>query len=221
MSKQIWSPDLVIAEIRRLHAAGSDITQSRMGAIDSRLTSAAIRYFGSWRAAVEAAGIDYSQVAALGRQKRAQKITKWTQERILEEIRRLHEAGEDLSSAVVRRKYLPLYATARRKEHFGSWAKAVAAAGVDYNLVKRGARERRRENADWKRRLLEDWRHEAQESPHQGDAADSPGQGEGTSSAWLKDLLREKLAELYERLGGEDLAAVRERIRQLIERATA
>jgi len=192
-----------------------------MEAIDSKLTSAAIRYFGSWRAAVEAAGIDYSQVAALGRQKRAQKITKWTQERILEEIRRLYEAGEDLSSAVVRRKYLPLYATARRKEHFGSWAKAVTAAGVDYSRVKRGAKERRRENTDWKRRLLEDWQHGAQQPSSQADAEDSAHATEGTSSAWLKELLKEKLTELYERLGGEDATALKERIRQLIDRATA
>ncbi|MGQ9524726.1 MAG: homing endonuclease associated repeat-containing protein [Armatimonadota bacterium] len=221
MSKQIWSPELIIAEIRRLHAAGSDITQSRMEAIDGKLTSAAIRYFGSWGAAVEAAGIDYSQVAALGRQRRAQKVTKWTQERILEEIRRLYEAGEDLSSAVVRRKYLPLYATARRKVYFGSWAKAVTAAGVDYSLVKHGARERRRESADWKRRLLEDWRQGAQQSPPEVSSESKPSSADAGSSAWLKELLKEKLAELYEKQGGEDATAVRERIRQLIDRSTA
>ncbi|MGB9619947.1 MAG: homing endonuclease associated repeat-containing protein, partial [Armatimonadota bacterium] len=157
MSKRRWSPELIIAEIRRLHSIGSDITQSRVEAIDSKLTSAAVRYFGSWRAAVEAAGIDYSEVAALGKQRRVSKIKKWSNERILEEIRRLYEAGEDLSSAEVWRKHLDLYATARRKEHFGSWASAVFAAGVDYGVVKQSAQERRRQAADWKRRLLQEW----------------------------------------------------------------
>jgi|YNPNPStandDraft_1061719.scaffolds.fasta_scaffold26669_2 hypothetical protein len=218
MSKRRWSPELIIAEIRRLHSTGSDITQSRVEAIDSKLTSAAVRYFGSWRAAVEAAGIDYSEVAALGKQRRVSKIKKWTNERILEEIRRLYEAGEDLSSAEVRRKHLDLYATARRKEHFGSWASAVLAAGVDYGVVKRSAQERRRQAADWKRRLLQEWENPALQATSEAEQGTAEAERGSSSGAWLRDLLKEKLMELYEQLGGEASAAVQQRIRELIER---
>jgi len=217
MSKRRWSPDLIASEISRLHSAGIDITQGRMEAIDSRLTSAAIRYFGSWRAAVQAAGIDYEQVAAIGKARRAEKVTKWTQERILAEIRRLHQEGEDLSPAVIRRKYLSLYATARRKEHFGSWAEAVTAAGVDYASVKQVAQRNRRERAGWKRRLLEEWQANASDadSGHAGRQETS----ERTSSSWLQGLLQEKLAEVYEN-PGQDAEQVHHAIKALMESVT-
>jgi gamma-glutamyl:cysteine ligase YbdK (ATP-grasp superfamily) len=155
----------------------------------------------------------------LGKQRRVSKIKKWTNERILEEIRRLYEAGEDLSSAEVRRKHLDLYATARRKEHFGSWASAVLAAGVDYGVVKRSAQERRRQAADWKRRLLQEWENPALQTASEAEQANTEAERGSSSGAWLRDLLKEKLVELYEQLGGEASAAVQQRIRELIERA--
>ncbi|HEY3282700.1 MAG TPA: hypothetical protein VGN26_10535, partial [Armatimonadota bacterium] len=154
MSKRIWSAERILEEIRRLHASGSEITQSKVETIDSRLTSAAVRYFGSWRAAVVSAGIDYRGVAETGRKRRSEKMTKWSKDSILQQIRDLNLRGEDLSSSVVRRKHLALYATARRPEHFGSWSQAVTAAGIDYGRVRQGSQERRREAGDWKRRLL-------------------------------------------------------------------
>lgn len=196
MSKRIWSPDLITAEIRRLHGSGSDITQSWVESIDSRLTSAAIRYFGSWRAAVEAAGINYTPVAEVGRKRRSEKMTKWSRESILEEIRRLHEQGEDLASSVVRRKHLALYATARRKEHFGSWSEAVTAAGIDYDAVKQESQARRKRMGDWKRRLLLEWEQPAAAEPVTAGAAEP----ELASAApdWARDLLHEKLSEIYD-----------------------
>ncbi|MBW3622638.1 MAG: hypothetical protein KY468_04430, partial [Armatimonadetes bacterium] len=172
--------------------------------IDSRLTSAAIRYFGSWRAAVEAAGIDYESVALVGRRRRSEKITKWTQESILEEICRLYRAGEDLTSTNVRRKHLSLYATARRKDHFGSWANALAEAGIDYATLKQQAKARRREEEDWKEQLLSDY-----EEGHEGDrlrkAAVRVDTGEPTARGnWARELIRERLAEMVESYGGLD-----------------
>ena len=196
MSRQIWNREKILDEIMQLYASGYDITQSRMEALDSRLTSAAIRYFGSWRAAVEAAGIDYEGVAALGRQRRAEKITKWTRETILEEIRRLHGSGEDLTSTNVRRKYLSLYATARRPDHFGSWANALTEAGIDYAALKRDARAKRRDDEDWKDQLLADY--EKGEAPRLKAARAEAGEPSAKGN-WARELVRERLAELYER----------------------
>lgn len=230
MSKQKWTQDLIAGEIRRLSAAGHELMQSRIAAIDSRLTSAAIRYYGSWGAAVAAAGIDYARVAAAGRQSRSAKVTKWTSVRIQEEIRGLHEAGEELSSAVVRRKHLALYATARRKEHFGSWAAAVTAAGINYDGVKQDATARRRRQARWKKQLLADHRAsprllKAPALPEAYVTASEPrlDLGDGSDGAappqsqWWRGLLLEKLAEIYEHQTSElpDVAAV---LKQLIDR---
>jgi hypothetical protein len=216
VSRQIWSREKIQAEIAQIHDSGFDITQSRMEAIDSRLTSAAIRYFGSWRAAVEAAGIDYAAVAAAGRRRRSEKITKWSKESILEEIRRLHAAGEDLSSTVVRRKYLSLYATARRKDHFGSWAEALSAAGIDYASIKKQSRERRRQDLDWKEQLIKDYdqnrlRTKMKEPRVIVEKTSLPPD-------WAKELIRERLAELYEREKDPEGQSVR-RLQALIRRS--
>ena len=207
MSQRSWSNERIVEEIGRLHATGFDITQSRVESLDSRLTSAAIRYFGSWRDAVEAAGIDYETVASLGRLRRRDKITKWTQETIVEEIRRLHAQGEDLTSTVVRSSHLSLYATARRKDHFGSWSAALAAAGIDYAGLKQDARERRRRDPDWTRQLLADLKAAAERPPADADGSDSdpatplPG--------WARDLVKERLSEIQEGAAKVDPATIR------------
>lgn len=221
MSRQIWSREKILEEIMQLYASGYDITQTRMEALDSRLTSAAIRYFGSWRAAVEAAGIDYAGVAAVGRRRRAEKITKWTRESILEEIHRLYGIGEDLTSTNVRRKYLSLYATARRKDHFGSWANALAEAGIDYAALKKAARARRREDEDWKEQLLADYEKEV--SPRMKAVRVEAGEPSAKGN-WARELVRERLAELYERdergvgAGNEGEGSLLKRLQALLQR---
>ena len=221
MSRQIWSREKILEEIMQLYASGYDITQSRMEALDSRLTSAAIRYFGSWRAAVEAAGIDYEGVAALGKRRRAEKITKWTRETILEEIRRLHGAGEDLTSTNVRSKYLSLYATARRPDHFGSWANALSEAGIDYAALKKDSRAKRRGGEDWKEQLLADY--EREDDPRRGRMKASRAEaGEPSAKGnWARELVRERLAELYERepvAAGDSQGSLLKRLQALLHR---
>ena len=56
------------------------------------LLAAGIRYFGTWRAAIEAAGIPYDSV---------RKYRDWSKERIIETIQRLEKDG--------RRSLLPLH----------------------------------------------------------------------------------------------------------------
>lgn len=216
MSRQIWSREKIIDEIAKLYRSGFDITQTRMESIDSKLTSAAIRYFGSWKAAVQAAGIDYEDVAAVGRQRRSQKITKWTKETILDEIRRLNRAGEDLTSTVVRQKYLSLYATARRKDHFGSWASALDAAGIDYSSLKQAARARRKEDHDWKSQLLEDYHNTS--TPRRLTNRVFVEAKETTALAgWARELVRERLTELYEQEDSPEEEKIR-RLQTLIQK---
>lgn len=217
MSRQKWSRERVIQEILRLHSAGADLTQGRVEAIDSRLVSAAIRYFGSWKSAVEATGLDYSPIAAKGRKRRSEKITRWTREKILEEIRRLAGMGEDLSSAVVRYKHLSLYATARRKEHFGSWASAVEAAGFSYDWVMRASKKRRKAEAEWKRQLLRDYYQEQKNIKGAEPPLNLPPKP-STPNEWIENLLKERLEEAYESSPPEQVQQLTQALQEVLLR---
>ncbi len=52
------------------------------------LVRAAAWHYGTWRLAVEAAGVDYEKLS---------RYTRWSRERIIERIRELHKEGADLS----------------------------------------------------------------------------------------------------------------------------
>jgi len=60
-----WTKARIIARIRQLHSQGQDISYRGIRAYQQYLLTAARHRenFGSWRAAVEAAGIDYDQLA--------------------------------------------------------------------------------------------------------------------------------------------------------------
>jgi len=60
-----WTKARVVARIQQLHSQGQDISYRGIKAYQQYLLTAARRRenFGSWRAAVEAAGIDYDQLA--------------------------------------------------------------------------------------------------------------------------------------------------------------
>ncbi|MHB9024768.1 MAG: hypothetical protein ACYC7E_11440 [Armatimonadota bacterium] len=86
------------------------------------LVHAAQRVFGSWGAAVEAAGFDYSKI---------RRYRKWSRERVLERIRMHHAKGEDLSWRNVAYTLDPaLAAAALREGRFDSWAEALRTAGL-------------------------------------------------------------------------------------------
>lgn len=66
----------------------------------------------------------------------------WTAEMVLERIKARHDSGLAINSADVDSQDEPLAGAARRL--FGSWGKAVTAAGYDYEAVKKEARNRPR-----------------------------------------------------------------------------
>ncbi len=58
-----WSPEKLIAKIRELHAAGADLSDRNVNLLAGAMYGAAGTHFGSWPAAVEAAGIEYREVS--------------------------------------------------------------------------------------------------------------------------------------------------------------
>jgi hypothetical protein len=155
MPKRKWTAELVVEQIRALHKKGEDLTTGAAEARNGPLVSAGERYFGNWPKALEAAGLDAASIKAIGRQRRVERISKWSRGKIISELRRLHSQGEDLSWSNMERKYQALCAAAVKKAYFGSWSKALDAAGVDYAEIKKRAREARRWRGHWRRELVE------------------------------------------------------------------
>lgn len=127
-----WSKESIIQEIQQLSAQGVDLSFRAMALSQhNAMVYAAIRpkYFGNWRAALEAAGLASEEIY---------RYRSWEQEGILEEIRRLKSEGMDLSSKAMDESSNRLIATARRR--FGNWGKALESAGIDYDEVRRRKR---------------------------------------------------------------------------------
>lgn len=127
-SKQ-WTKESIAEEIRQLAEQGVELSYSNVVIHHLPLMRAAMRYYGSWRDAVKAAGVDYDSV---------RKYRTWSRPRIIQRIRELHERGEDLSWRNVSTNLDPqLAAAATKPKHFGSWRRAIEAAGIDYQEVRR------------------------------------------------------------------------------------
>ena len=124
--KQQWTRNEIIKRICELHDAGEDLLdpQFKVRHRSLYLAACAHRYFGSWRRAIEAAGLNHEKM----RESRV-----WTKPRILRTIKRLAQEGQPLGWAFIEQHEPGIYRAARRKENFGSWAGALAAAGVGDN----------------------------------------------------------------------------------------
>jgi len=122
-----WTREKIIREILRREAEGLPLSlgSSRMGG-DSKLYQAGSRIFGSWGNAIKAAGVA---------PERGNAHDRWPPSRILTKIRSLARRKSPPRPGELKRRYGSLMNAARR--HFGSWTKAVVAAGVDPDKLRR------------------------------------------------------------------------------------
>lgn len=127
MTSRRWTKESIIQDIQQLSQQGVDLSYSNVSVHYLPLMRAATRYYGSWAEAIKAAGLDYSRI---------RKYRRWNRQRIIERIRELYEQGEDLSWRNVMTRLDPqLAAAATKPKHFGSWRKAIEAAGISYQEV--------------------------------------------------------------------------------------
>ena len=122
MPAKLWDKPRIIQALRKAHQAGGDLSFTTMKATKSGLLCAAVDHFGSYRAAVAAAGIDYTQVH--------RRPAIWNRRRVADLLRDLHRQGADLRESRVARNVPGLEPAARH--YFGSYRKAVLAAGLKY-----------------------------------------------------------------------------------------
>lgn len=117
-----WSAQMVAEEIRKWHDEGKPLYSHHVRKNFQELLAAGIRYFGSWKNAVETAGITYQEV---------RRYQDWSKELIVAKIQELYQQGVDLSfRAMMLSKYNSMVYAAIRPNHFGSWKNALAAAGL-------------------------------------------------------------------------------------------
>ncbi len=128
-----WTRERIIREIQRLRRDGADLSHSGAKRRCQYLVVTARRaeHFGTWQAAVQAAGLDYGTV---------RKHESWTQEKIVARIRELQRQGEPLSHQEAKRSWPSLVSAASSPRFFGSWARAVEAAGLPYDSVRKTTR---------------------------------------------------------------------------------
>jgi hypothetical protein len=122
--KRVWTDKKVVDELRALHQAGTPLYGYYLvkNGYES-LFRGAIKRFGSWKKAVEAAGFNYEAV-------RKVRMNYWNKKRVIQEIQRLEKLGIRLSSSAIRRTRCDLLGAGI--VNFGSWCEAVEAAGINY-----------------------------------------------------------------------------------------
>lgn len=127
----VWDKPAILVAIKKLHRQKKDLSYNAMTRRMQPLVSAAAYHFGSYRAAVEKAGIDYATVI---------RRPRWTRPMIIGLIKQAKREGEDLhwSAVTKRRDDLGRAAFASLQPRlFGSWDRALHAAGLDADEVNR------------------------------------------------------------------------------------
>jgi hypothetical protein len=127
----IWNKPSILAALKKLGKQDKDLSYNGLSKSNQSLVSAAAYHFGSYRAAIEAAGIDYADVT---------RRPRWTKQRIISLIKDARRGGNDLhwSAATQRRDDLGRAAFASLQPRlFGSWDRALHAAGLDADEISR------------------------------------------------------------------------------------
>ena len=100
------------------------------------LYTGAKRIFGSWNKALEAAGLDYDALKKKGKSRYP------TSESILNEIKRRQQSGLPITGAkLIYSEHADTALYLRGRKFFGSFKKALEAAGIRYKDVARSERQ--------------------------------------------------------------------------------
>jgi hypothetical protein len=125
MGKQKWTREEIIRRILDLDAKGNPLTVGNPG-VSPSLYQAGSRIFGSWRNALQAAGLSRD---------RASRAERWPPAKILMVIRNLSRRRKPLRKKELEERFGSMVSAARRI--FGSWSRAILASGVDPAKLRR------------------------------------------------------------------------------------
>ncbi|TMQ12957.1 MAG: hypothetical protein E6J91_19950 [Deltaproteobacteria bacterium] len=117
-----WDCERIVSRIRDIHRDGGKLAHSQA---PSRLVGAALVYFGSWRLAIESAGLDYKSIRLSNNHgKRA--------ERILAMLRRAAASGR---AGLGANGFITNSQAERARQRFGTVRAAILAAGLDADAL--------------------------------------------------------------------------------------
>ena len=117
-----YSPERVLQKIRNICRLGNDLSGKRNERRDRRLCDAARQYFGSWRLALRAAGIDLNRVVQRSKPRRLDR------QQIVAALRERQAAGRSLCWSQVCLEDHDLATGAAAAFH--GWRRALVAAGL-------------------------------------------------------------------------------------------
>ena len=126
-----WTKPRLLEELKRLGKAGTDLSYNALARKKQSLVSAAAYHFGSYRKAVERAGLDYADVT---------RRPRWTRQAVIGVIKQAKRDGRDLHWSAVTKKKDELARAAfaaLQPRLFGRWDRALHAAGLDADDVSR------------------------------------------------------------------------------------
>jgi hypothetical protein len=121
----VWDKTEIIQKLKQLHKKGEDLSYNALAGKMQSLVSAASYHFGSYRIAVQQSGIDYAEIS---------RRPRWTKTSIIKLIKEAKRADTELywSAVCKRRDDLGKAAFAALQPRlFGSWDRALHAAGLD------------------------------------------------------------------------------------------
>jgi hypothetical protein len=120
----------VLRSLREIDSCGGDLRLSAVKRTHGRVLYSARRRFGTYRKAVQAAGLGYPPKKPLHH---------WPWPLVLQRLRELHQQGENLERAAFARNHVPLYAAAIY--YYRSYVGAVGEAGLNYRDILKHARQ--------------------------------------------------------------------------------
>jgi len=127
----VWDKESILQTLRKLHKQGKPISYNALARSNQSLVSAAAYHFGSYRKAIEKAGVDYAEVT---------RRPRWTKQIIINLIKQARRKNEDLhwSAVTKRRDELGRAAFASLQPRlFGSWDRALHGAGLHAEDISR------------------------------------------------------------------------------------
>lgn len=118
-SGRIWTQKVILEGIRKRVRSGKQVHYSAVWRGQKELYWTAQRLFGSWKAALRAAGVPREAWTLW---------PKWSRARIVDAIRKRYRSGRAVQYSAVWKVDKSLYWAAQR--HWGSWKAALRAASI-------------------------------------------------------------------------------------------
>jgi hypothetical protein len=129
MARLSWDKPEILQSLKKLHKEGKDLSYTQLAKRMQPLVSAAAYHFGSYRNAVEKAGIPYTEIV---------RRPRWTKQHIIKLIKQARRDGEDLHWSAVTKRGDELGRAAfaaLQPRLFGSWDRALHGAGLDADEI--------------------------------------------------------------------------------------